>query len=76
MKPRIRSLHNLFHRWGHNSKLDAKEIALRLWSGTLIEYVYFNDRGEPTHYKETQKMFDIPEQVFNETILKILKKEK
>jgi hypothetical protein len=76
MKPRTRSIHNLYHRWGQDSKLNAYEIGVILLREKLIEYIYFNTQGQPTHYKETIKMFDIPEQVFNETILKLLRDSK
>lgn len=42
MKPKIRKIERLYHRWGHRINLDAADCAIALADAGAIEVLEFN----------------------------------
>lgn len=66
MKPRTRSISNLYFRWGSKIKLDAEDVAIALERAGLIE------RIGPDRYREVARAEKMPEEKFNELIFETL----
>jgi hypothetical protein len=67
MRPRIRPLSNLYHRWGRAAGLDAEQVADALEAAGIIE------RIGPDQYRETTRP-KVPKPEFEQLIEAALKR--
>ena len=67
MKPRIRRLANLYHRWGRQLGLDAEQVAIALEHARLIE------RIDADRYRETVTSRKVSTADFEAEVSRILK---
>lgn len=74
MKPRKRSISNLYHRWGKHHELNSLEVAQALFDAGLIQFVYVHFHDHPSHYVETLIARAIPEHEFELTIEAVLRR--
>jgi hypothetical protein len=58
MKPRIRPLANLFHRWGAKLGLDAEQVANALEAARLIERIGADSYRETTRERVPREEFE------------------
>jgi hypothetical protein len=56
MKPRIRSIRSLYHRWGKGLDLSATQVSRALVRAGLIKYQPHAPELDPTHYTETEAL--------------------
>ena len=66
MKPRLRPLSHLFHRWGRHVALDAETCALALTQAGIIQ------RIDATHYRENERDRSLPLSAYEQIVRDVL----
>ena len=70
MKPRLRPIKHLYHRFGVHTGLDAIDVARALELKGLIDMIPTD--GETLLYRETDLMRELPADTYTDTILACL----